>query len=342
MAGGPRGVLDAGGGGDRLGAGADAGARRRAGRRSTAGSRTPSATPAGTPSTGTWRRARRSHRDHPRFAGHRHDGADHLCRAARPGGALRRRAGGARRRQGRPRDRLHADGARGAGGDAGLRPHRRGAFGGVRRLRGAGARGAHRRRAAEGDRRRLLRDRAGAGRRLQAAGRRGDRARRATSPSTVIVLQREQARAELEPGRDLDWEAAQAGVAPAPCAPVGGMDPLYILYTSGTTGQPKGVVRPNAGHMVALAWTMRNIYAVEPGEVFWAASDVGWVVGHSYICYGAAARRRHHRRLRGQAGGHARRRHLLAGDRRARRAELLHRPDRLPRDQARGPRRASW
>ena len=75
------------------------------------------------------------------------------------------------------------------------------------------------------------------------------------------------------------------GSAPAACAPVGGMDPLYILYTSGTTGQPKGVVRTNAGHMVALAWSMRNIYAIEPGEVFWAASDVGWVVGHSYICY---------------------------------------------------------
>ena len=104
-------------------------------------------------------------------------------------------------------------------------------------------------------------------------------------PEFCLVFQREQERASLVPGRDLDWDEAQEGVAPAPCTPVGGMDPLYILYTSGTTGQPKGVVRTNAGHMVALAWSMKNIYAVEPGEVFWAASDVGWVVGHSYICY---------------------------------------------------------
>jgi propionyl-CoA synthetase len=103
-------------------------------------------------------------------------------------------------------------------------------------------------------------------------------------PDRVIVLQRPQLRAELAPD-DLDWEEAMAGVAPVPCIPVGGMDPLYVLYTSGTTGQPKGVVRPNAGHMVALAWSMRNIYAIGPGDVFWAASDVGWVVGHSYICY---------------------------------------------------------
>jgi propionyl-CoA synthetase len=104
-------------------------------------------------------------------------------------------------------------------------------------------------------------------------------------PDFVVVLQREQAPAELIPARDVEWHAAQAGVEPAPCTPVGGMDPLYILYTSGTTGQPKGVVRANAGYMVALAWTMKNVYAIEPGEVFWSASDVGWVVGHSYIVY---------------------------------------------------------
>ena len=104
-------------------------------------------------------------------------------------------------------------------------------------------------------------------------------------PEFCVVLQRDQVTAELKEGRDVAWADAVADAEPAPCTPVGGMDPLYILYTSGTTGQPKGVVRPNAGHMVALAWTMKNIYDIEPGEIFWSASDVGWVVGHSYICY---------------------------------------------------------
>jgi propionyl-CoA synthetase len=105
-------------------------------------------------------------------------------------------------------------------------------------------------------------------------------------PDFCVILQRPQAPAELKPERDLDWHAFQEGVPPADCVPVGGMDPLYILYTSGTTGQPKGVVRPNAGHMVALTWTMKNVYDIEPGDVFWSASDVGWAVGHSYIGYG--------------------------------------------------------
>jgi len=104
-------------------------------------------------------------------------------------------------------------------------------------------------------------------------------------PDFSLILQRDECPADLGPN-DFDWHAAQQGVAPADCVPVEGNHPAYILYTSGTTGQPKGVVRPTGGHLVALNWTMKNIYNVDPGDVFWAASDVGWVVGHSYICYG--------------------------------------------------------
>ena len=106
-----------------------------------------------------------------------------------------------------------------------------------------------------------------------------------SKPDRCVILQRPQAEAPMVVGRDIDWAQAVEGAKPADCVPVKATDPLYILYTSGTTAKPKGVVRDNGGHAVALRWTMENLYDIRPGEVFWAASDVGWVVGHSYIVY---------------------------------------------------------
>jgi len=104
-------------------------------------------------------------------------------------------------------------------------------------------------------------------------------------PDKCVIFQRPQAEAPLTPGRDFDGESLMQEAKPADCVAVEATDPLYILYTSGTTGKPKGVMRDNGGHAVALKWSMKYLYGVKPGEVYWAASDVGWVVGHSYIVY---------------------------------------------------------
>jgi propionyl-CoA synthetase len=104
-------------------------------------------------------------------------------------------------------------------------------------------------------------------------------------PAHCLVYQRQMQSADLVRPRDCDWQETLAAATPHECVAVAATDPLYILYTSGTTGQPKGVVRDNGGHAVALNWTMKNLYGVAPGEVYWAASDIGWVVGHSYIVY---------------------------------------------------------
>ena len=108
----------------------------------------------------------------------------------------------------------------------------------------------------------------------------------AHQPDACVIVQRDRHRCELTAGRDCDWTELMATARPVDPVPVAATDPLYVLYTSGTTGKPKGIVRDNGGHAVALLWSMRHVYDINPGDVFWAASDVGWVVGHSYIVYG--------------------------------------------------------
>ena len=147
-------------------------------------------------------------------------------------------------------------------------------------------------------------------------------------PEKCVIYQRPQAKAEMKPGRDLDWTELESKAQPADCVSVAATDPLYILYTSGTTAVPKGVVRDNGGHAVALLWSMKHIYNIEPGEVYWAASDVGWVVGHSYIVYAPLFAARNNDCLRRKTGGHSRSRTILARHFPARRQSPLHRSHR--------------
>ena len=206
-----------------------------------------------------------------------------MPRAAGEGGAAGRGAGGAGIVKG-DRVIIYADGARGADGDAGLRPDRRGSFRGVRRLRGPELAV----RIDDAAPKAILlascgKDRAGAGRRHKRwSTRRSEMA--TVKPDFCLVLQRAAA-ASLVEGRDFDWVAAEAAAEPAARIPVGEWIRSISSIRRARRVSPKGVVRPTAGHMVALTWTMRNIYDIGAGDVFWAASDVGWVVGHSYICY---------------------------------------------------------
>ena len=195
-----------------------------------------------------------------------------------------------RRRQGRPRHSLYADGAGSGDRDARLRPHRRRSFGGVRRLRRARTGDPHRRRQAESDPLRELRHRARPHRALQAAARRSDRARRAQArrlpdPAAAAGGSGADRRAATTTGRRCattrSFTPARSTIACRSRRPIRSTFSTPRARPAG----PKGVVRDNGGHMVALKWSMKNLYGVEPGEVWWTASDIGWVVGHSYIVY---------------------------------------------------------
>ena len=149
-------------------------------------------------------------------------------------------------------------------------------------------------------------------------------------PSRCIILQRPQEIASMVEGRDLDWSELVEGATPVDCVPVAATDPLYILYTSGTTGVPKGVVRDNGGHLVALNWSIKNVYGVDAGEVYWAASDIGWAVGHSYTVYAPPLQRLHDHFVRREAGWHPRSRCVLASHLSAWGDYPLHSTYRLP------------